>query len=490
MVARSILCWLMACVLTGAACATSTELLSEGSRPIDLDQYTSISLQIMRIETILKTEQDPKRKQEFNKEKYRLSTARWRMDATSITTAVKQLQAAWRNTTDPQAKQQAREKLLKFADRFWLNDIRQELTYGERLKQTEIRLPAEATTVTLTPLREFEQLAFKGESENRWAARRISADRFELWRPTEGWLFDARGGLLNQVKTSPADGRWISWWGAFLPDGSWATNQPESGRQFLVHAADGTLLKTVTIIDFLKSVEKIVKPEDAKYIGRIDWARSDAEGKGWIVQITHDGENYFRVLANGALKPITIAEAHAAVYRRALGPQGFSPRTPSDDSSRWLMMGVVRHGPASDTPFYRVKLKINEKEPWRGFTDGLQPGEFGMSIFDGTFNAGFWPGSCEVFVVNGNRSSWFFDENGGIAAWVNARRIADARGGKSMLFEAQGGDVLTIEPDHTIKNVRKFIWPDGKPAKPQTLYDDLNLGIFRKDEAVWLAEWK
>ncbi len=485
--------FVVAWILMGAVCATSLELLSEGSRPLDLDRYTSISLQKDRVNAQIETEQDPKRKRELDNEKSRLSTALWRMEATSITMAARQLQAAWRNATDPQAKQKAGAMLLKFADRFSLNDIRHELKYGERLKQTEIKSAIEPTTITLTPIREFEELAFKGESENRWKARRITADRFELWRPTEGWLFDAHGELLHQARTFPVDGRWISWWGAFLPDGSWATHQPESGRQLLVHTADGTLLKTIMIVDFLKAVEKIVKPEDAKYFGRIDWAQSDAEGKGWIVQISQDGEHYFRVLANGDLKPISIAEVHVAVYRRALGPQGFSPMIPSDDGSRWLMMGVVRHGPASDTPFYMVKLSLNEKEPWRAFVDRLQPGEFGMSIFGGSFDAGFWPDGHEIFVVvgaNNNRTTWFFSQSGELAAWVNARHIADARDGKGMLFESPDGSILTISPEHKIKASRRFVWPDGAPAKIEMIFANLNLGLFRKDRAVWLAAWK
>lgn len=491
MIARATLYLLLAYVLSSVAWATSLEMLSEGSRPVDLNQYTTMTIEKARIDKLIKTEKDRQRRDELSRQSGRLNMALSGMRATSITTAAKQLYSAWQNAPDPDAKKQAREKLSRFADRFLLNDIRQDLTYGERLKKTEIRSAIEPTTITLAPIREFEQLAFKG-TEPRWSARRISADRVEIWMQSDGWLLDAHGKLFAQARVPSGDERYRTWWGAFLPDGRWATDQPEPDRQFHIHGADGKLVKSIPIADILKTSGEPYDP--APHHGQIDWARSDADGKGWILQIRKEyGEKYFSVSAAGNPKAITRSEAFAMAYPRALGPQGFSPTIPSDDGSRWLMMGVVRHGPASDTPFYMVKLSLNEKEPWRAFVDRLQPGEFGMSIFGGSFDAGFWPAAREVFIVmhdSGARRTWFFDENGALAAWVDAPRIADARDGKSMLFETSDGQVLTMRPDQAITASRKFAWPDGAPAKIEMIFADLNLGLFRKDRAVWLATWK
>lgn len=351
---------------------------------------------------------------------------------------------------------------------------------GGKPRATEIKPAAPPTTITVHALVSFPEIKFGQPPwwDHYYVARRIAADRIEVWCPTDGWLFDGRGKLLNHARVPRRDGYGRQWFGAFLPDGRWATTDLwVFDHQFHIFSAGGKFVKSIPNAEIVKPTGWPFGPRELVGHGGTDWARSDANGKGWVVKIGGMGTEYFHVASDGSAEMLDLAGVNRAVYPRGLGAQAGSAVL-SDDGVCELTREQAGHGPNVDHPDYRLSV------PQAGFE---------TSILNGTGNMGFWPRSHEVYIGCG-REDWFkahetrfFDVRGNLVAWVEACRFADAADGQAMLFEAADGAVLTIGPDHRVRKAVQYVWPGGKRAPVEKMYDDLKLGLFMKDGVLCLG---
>ncbi len=187
-----------------------------------------------------------------------------------------------------------------------------------------------------------------------------------------------------------------------------------------------------------------------------------------------------------------------------------------DDSGRFeLRREISLHGLWATIPLFG-------NGPW-GATGGMwtqvPPGAAEQTVSryvpGGEFVFGFWPGRRDFFIgaeatpegEHENRrtrkwvnpygtvfpvvdKTWFFDAAGDVTAWMRARRLGDAADGKSMLFRATADSrIATLGPDRRVKAMRRFVWKSGATADAVTLWDELRLGLFIRDERVVLAKW-
>ena len=274
--------------------------------------------------------------------------------------------------------------------------------------------------------------------------------------------------------------------------------------------------KTGELSRVLKCTDLAERTLDAG-VDLIGWARSDKEGRGWVVNVgSEDGYATVWVGPNGPARVLTGIERWQLCHRRALGPRGtvWSMGVPDDRGSRFLHRSEPGHGKWVGYPTFVVASSRSlgaESE-----SDLCVPG--GGHVF------GFWPGGTGTFIgaeryveepgpklrnrkwnyspestttgVEWNRSSavidktWFFNSGGKCIGWIDGRRIGDASDGKSMLFRlSTDSRIAVLEPDLGVAYTRKLGWKDGSVADAVVLWDDLRCGLFVRDQELVLASW-
>lgn len=391
------------------------------------------------------------------------------------------------------------------------------LSGGDPL-QRRLSVPLGSRPVRLRIVHEFKgvQAQFSDEmfasiawqsSPKSWLARRITKDAIEMWTPKHGWLFDGRGRLQHEARPSRGSGWGREWYGAFLPNGRWITTDvDEMDGTLRFFSASGKEAHSLTC------EELAPRPADggAKLIG---WARSDREGKGWVVNVGSEGGwATVWVGPTGPPRVLKPGEQWNLCYPRAFGPRGtwLSMSVPDDAGQIQLSRGEASHGPGVGFPVYGI--------------DGAM--EIGIRVAGGKAVFGFWPGRTSFFIgaeryqdsmfdakkndlheAGGWRTrkladdalgdptrivdkTWFFDADAKVTGWVRARRIGDAADGRSMLFRNTfDGRIITMGPDLRIRAIRRFIWSNGTTADAVVLWDDLRLGVFIHHHRLILAKW-
>ena len=422
--------------------------------------------------------------------------------------------AAWRHAKTPAAKRSLGKILVDAAMRADKPDLVEAVAAGgERaLREGEIRLPRRpAKRVTLTGLQTLPGLHRPNPREQveggNWLTRRITYDNFEVWSPTHGWLFGREGELLNEAKPPRRDGVGREWFGAFIPDGRWITTDLwEFDRVLTFFSREGKWLKEIpgaTLVPLTgKEKEEPYPPIGADFL--ITWARSDKEGRGWIVQVGADGgRGRVWIGPDGPAEPLPEQEGYGwtRCYPRQLGPRGgfYWQIVPSDSGKVTLGFHVMSHGTECSYPQY-----FTGDDPDNGATVRFPGGEW---------NYGFWPGSTDFFVVAGHpvrptngdvqesatwpteERTWFFNRDADFLGWIRAERLADGSDGRTMLFRTKDNRIVTLDRHQRVLRVQRFVLPANAGnvavhnAVPLELFADLHLGLFADGDRIVLARW-
>jgi hypothetical protein len=147
---------------------------------------------------------------------------------------VEKLHQRWLDERDLNLKQELGEALRESAV-LWQDDssivarnleIIVEVATNGQYSNKQIPVPtASPRAIALNELQSFEREPGKNEyGENytyNWVIRRITPDRFEMWLPHRGLLFDGTGKTIATALPPRHDGHGREWYGAFLPDGRW-----------------------------------------------------------------------------------------------------------------------------------------------------------------------------------------------------------------------------------------------------------------------------
>ncbi len=223
--------------------------------------------------------------------------------------------------------------------------------------------------------------------------RRMTKAHFEAWTPKHGWLFNAKGQIVNEAIPPRRDGIGRGWHGAFLSDGRWITTDLwEMDKTLSFFSRSGKLVKEIKAANLAP-----VKPGKDEWVNNlIGWARCDQHGEGWVVSVG-DGPGRARVFVepNGRTRLLEDENAPWKLcFPRDVEPKGMytSLARPSDDYTRKIWFEVPGHGAWSGYPTYH----------WTGKDDDAKV------IPENDNNFGFLPGSHDVFIgenVNGNSNT-------------------------------------------------------------------------------------
>jgi hypothetical protein len=154
----------------------------------------------------------------------------------------------WVGATDPEKKKDEADDVILWA-----------VKAGDKERVTDVFRGGSHREQLLSPPRDAERISPKmllvlpgitpsddaSQYDHRSSPlfRRMTANRFEAWTSTDGWLFDARGHLLHHVRVPRRDGKGRAWFGAFLPSGQWITTDLwNDDRQLNCFSADGKWL--------------------------------------------------------------------------------------------------------------------------------------------------------------------------------------------------------------------------------------------------------
>ena len=437
----------------------------------------------------------------------------------------------WRRTRDPRARARLGGELIRAAIQVGERRYVEEVAADGKLSAKELRFPRRPRTVPLRELRTFDGIETSPSQEDGyhviddgpdpstakgWLVRRITHDAWEVWTPTHGWLFDAKGQVLNEARPIRGDGTGREWYGAFLPDGRWVTTDlQEHDDRLTFFSRDGQRLRQLTSAE-LAPYKSEDGSEDTS-LCLLGWARSDKDGSAWVVNVG-DNQGYatVRVGPEGPARVLGGIERWGLCRPRALGPRGWyiSLDVPDDAGQTMLNRRVPGHGMGLGYPEYRLseaKAFSLQEVPDYEFDEDPASDEpvDGVVLPDGNDVFGFWPGGQDLFIctekefgIGGPKlkggaeeypdvdKTWFFDRRWRLQGWTRARRLADAADGRSMLLRTDGdGRIVTLGPDQRASEVRRFVWPDGKTADAVTLFDDLRLGLFVRRSRLVLAGW-
>lgn len=393
------------------------------------------------------------------------------------------LLAEWRK---PEKKNDAalRERLIDAAVRSDQPEIVEEVAAGGNVAGREIKLPAGPQRIALESLHRFTDIPEVPYTDGvmDFVVRRMTQGRFEAWTPKHGWLFNAKGEIINEALPPRRDGIGRSWHGAFLSNGMWITTDLwEMDKTLSFFSRSGKLVREVKAANLAPA-----KPGKDQWINDlIGWARSDQRGEAWIVSVG-DGPGRTRLLIEPNGKSHRLEDENAPwklCFPRDVEPKGMytSLVRPSDDYTRQIWFEVPGHGSWSAYPTYH----------WTG------AGADQKVIPQNDNNFGFLPGSYDVFIgenVYGNSDNpsrlktWFFSSDGECRGWIRAAYLTDSPDLKAMWMLDEENCVVTLGLDLKPEKRTRFVLKDAN-AKPVKLFSDLHLGFFKIDKQFVLARW-
>jgi hypothetical protein len=349
-------------------------------------------------------------------------------------------------------------------------DLFDEAIADGHLAETEIKVPAESVKESVEVIHEVPP--FESQYNSRMpVCRRITPSAFEIWTPTEGWLFNRKGELLHTAKPPRDQSEGRQWFGAFLPDGRWITTE--------LHADDGRVYifnrKGRCTHEIKASVLIPSEPSDYS-VNLIPWARSNRDGDAWVVRVgSEEGRGEVLLEPDGTWKRIQPPSSPwQQCLTRELGVRlaaGISfYKVESDDGKLEMHSGQPSHGMYVGRPIY----DINPTGPLKD-DDSIRKNMGGIPSEGNEF--GFWPRSHAVYVFNGERT-WFFDAAQRYRGWIAGERVGDAPDHKAMIFRLKDGRCATVSPSLKVLQVQHFALSDGSLTMPLELHPDIGLGVF------------
>jgi hypothetical protein len=376
----------------------------------------------------------------------------------------------WVSATGDERKREA-SALRFYSWRAERMDVFDRVLSDDRLAETEVKIPAESATVTVTVKQEVPV-----DPEENWPKsptwRRITPTTLEIWTPQHGWLFDRRGDLIHTAQPPRKDGSGRQWFGAFLPDGRWITTELlQDDKRVYIFNARGRCTHEI-------KAGMLIPPTDPSNlyepISLVPWARSNRTGDAWVVRIgSEGGRGEVLLWPDGTSK---VIKRPSSPWRHCLTRQlGVRLRggvshygCESDDGKLFMNSAQPAHGPGVGRPSYEVRGttgKPDEAPVWSSPipSDGR---EFG-----------FWPASRATYVFNGVRT-WFFDAAGHYQGWIAGERIGDAADGSGMIFRLQDFRCVTVSSTLKPATSQNFKLADGTSLTPLELHPDLGLGMF------------
>lgn len=381
-----------------------------------------------------------------------------------------------------------RDALLEAAVRSEQPEIVEEIAAGGDVAGLEIKLPSDEQKIEAQSVRTFDGIPpFPFSRRIDCVIRRMTKTRFELWTPKHGWLFDAKGNLLNEALPPRRDGIGREWHGAFLPDGHWITTDLwERDDTLTFFSSNGKLLKEIKASELAPA-----GPDEPWSMNLIGWARCDREGEGWVVSVG-DGCGRAHVFVRPHGKPHLLENIKGPwdklwklCYPRDLEPKGMYTflNRPSDDYKRWIRFSCPSHGIWCGSPAYT----------WSG-KDGD-----GKRIPGGDHNFGFLPRSHDVFIGASDFDNdddgkprrvktWFFAGEGKCLGWVPAAYLTDSADGAATWYCTGDDSVAVLDASLKLQSRLRFLI-DGQAAKPVKVFTDLRIGFFCVNKRLVLAGW-
>lgn len=393
---------------------------------------------------------------------------------------VKVLHEAWENEHDPAKRSSLAGELIKAVvqeSKAQKPEIVDEVARDGR-PQNVLKSTAPAQIVALVPL---ATLRDAHDSEDDYPPplvfRRLSAHRVEAWTGREGWLFDATGKNLVDIKVPRRDGGGREWFGSFLPNGEWITTDIwEGDRQLNAYNSKGKWLWELqgkSILKQLPEPKKSPDEADGRVHSSIGWARADRTGRRWLVSLGTEWERrYAFVNPQGKVEPLPEGiSLWIEVYPRAMGVRGYyiELTIDSDDATETLIENSAGHG------------------VWVGWPLVEYSGKWSKVVPSANNSFGFWPDSHSVYIEVDGRGGraphrvWFFDSLGNYEGEIPGSYLGDVANGGGLFVQDTENQIVQITHEKTglaIHSQRAFNWPDGSRAIPLAIYDDLRLGFF------------
>ncbi len=369
-------------------------------------------------------------------------------------------------------------------------DLVQRMFSGDRLDETEIKsdLPATTCEVTVRDTAPLDSAIKEGDSY-RTVWRRITKDRFEMWTPKSGKLYDAKGKQIAEAKVRRGDGWGREWYGSFLPDGRWITTDIDERDDTVT--AFSTKGKRQWSVKGATLIPKGKDPDAMDSLPLIGWARSDKEGNAWIVSVGSEwGRGFVKLTPDG--KWTKIDDPWKECFPQQLRSRGMylDRSTRSDNGSLQVKRTEAGHGMHVGWPHYHfpeADLLIPNGE---GF--GILPESWSVFV-----ESDCGPISSEIDVSAEDRKEqrkdervWFFDGKGAYQHWIKGHSVgASLPTGGLWIYQLDDRCAL-VGKDHSIKSRRIFTSPEKKSLVPVELHDDIGLGVFLSDGKLVLGTWE
>ena len=362
-------------------------------------------------------------------------------------------------------------------------DLIERLMTGDHLTETEIspQTPATACEVALKDFTPVESAGDDKQPACNTVWRRITNERFEIWTPTEGKLFDADGKRVATATVRRGDGWGREWYGAFLPDGRWVTTDlDERDDRLSLFSATGKRLWSIkggTLIP-----EK-AGSDDYPSLPLIAWARAGQNGKAWVVSVGSEfGRGWLKVTPDGKWKKISCPWKECLPQQ--LGPRGMytSKTVMSDDGSLSISRIEPAHGVRVGWPEYQFPSGTTVMIP-DGGKFGILP-EAWATVVDGhsnPLNAG--PEERQKERV------WFFDAKGNFRRWSKGRSVGASQSSGGLWVRLPDDRCVRVDKGFTVGPHLRFTAKDRKPLVPVELHEDIGLGLFLLDDQLALGTW-
>lgn len=374
--------------------------------------------------------------------------------------------AAWKTTKDEP------EGLLVHVVRGDRQDLWQRRIAADRLAETEIKTELPVTDVEVA-VQDRMPAVFTPKDGMSYDLvwRRITKDRFEIWNPAEGKLYDAKGHKTATAKVSRGSGWGREWYGAFLPDGRWVTTDLEElDCRLTMFSPKGKRISSI------KGSQLIPAGTEEQALPLIACARSNQSGKAWIVSVGSErGRGWVRVTPDGKWSKVECPWTEC--FPQQLGKRGFYIylKTMSDDGKIVVTRSEAGHGIMVGWPAYHFSDGTDVVIP-DGEKFGILPEAWTIFIEASSYGLTANPEQRETEKV------WFFDANGNYQHWVKGRGIGASLKTGGLWIRLPDETCVRIDKNHAVKSRCSFKTKGNKALIPVEIHDDIGFGLFLEGE--------